>query len=201
MKDTPKLDDTLDDNYREHLDELKRELVNVNPPNIMEQDLLRAFDVQFDQVKWWQKWGGWSISGAVVASLMVAMVLFQSPSTYVGNMPNQEVVVMSQSLKQGLQVAPVAPVAQASNVSIKASESNESQISQEMNTEIPFISLDSKEVILQQDTMRIVQADIPMSVLASMGVSVNPQIAGETTRAEMLVGRDDELLAVRFLPN
>lgn len=66
--------------------------------------------------------------------------------------------------------------------------------------DIPFIALESGENILKQDSMRIVRADVPHTMLASLGVPVNPQSAGETSRAEMLVGENDEYLAVRFIP-
>lgn len=67
--------------------------------------------------------------------------------------------------------------------------------------DIPFIALESGENILKQDSMRIVRADVPHTMLASLGVPVNPQTAGETSRAEMLVGENDEYLAVRFIPS
>lgn len=67
--------------------------------------------------------------------------------------------------------------------------------------DIPFIAIETGETILQQDSMRIVRAEVPHTVLASLGVPVNPQVASDTTRAEMLVGENDEYLAVRFIPS
>lgn len=71
----------------------------------------------------------------------------------------------------------------------------------ELYEDIPFIALESGEVILKQDDMRIVRADIPHTMLASLGMPVNPQVAGESAKAEMLVGDNDEYLAVRFIPS
>lgn len=67
--------------------------------------------------------------------------------------------------------------------------------------EIPFVALESSEMILQQASVRLVRADIPHSVLATMGVVVSPQTAGASSRAEMLVNERDEYLAVRFIPS
>ncbi len=75
------------------------------------------------------------------------------------------------------------------------------QAESELYEDIPFVALNSGEAILKQDSMRIVQAEIPHTMLASMGLAVNPQVAGGSSRAEMLVGANDEYLAVRFLPN
>jgi hypothetical protein len=71
----------------------------------------------------------------------------------------------------------------------------------ELYEDIPFIALESGEVILKQDNMRIVRADIPHTMLASLGLPVNPQVAGESAKAEMLVGDNDEYLALRFIPS
>jgi hypothetical protein len=71
----------------------------------------------------------------------------------------------------------------------------------DMYEDIPFVALNSGEEILKQDSMRIVRADVPHTMLAAMGVTVNPQVAGDSSRAEMLVGANEEYLAVRFLPN
>ena len=75
------------------------------------------------------------------------------------------------------------------------------QIKADLYEDIPFIALNSGEEILKQDSMRIVQAEIPHTLLAAMGVIVNPQVAGNSSRAEMLVGENEEYLAMRFLPN
>lgn len=75
------------------------------------------------------------------------------------------------------------------------------QAENELYEDIPFVALNSGETILKQESMRIVQAEIPHTMLASMGLAVNPQVAGGSSRAEMLIGANDEYLAVRFLPN
>lgn len=66
--------------------------------------------------------------------------------------------------------------------------------------EIPFIALKSSETLLKQEHVRVVRADIPHSVLATMGAGVSPQTAAASSRAEMLVNERDEYLAVRFIP-
>jgi hypothetical protein len=60
--------------------------------------------------------------------------------------------------------------------------------------------LESGETILKQDTMRIVRANVPHTMWASLGVPVNPQEAGESSIAEMLLGENDEYLAMRLIP-
>jgi hypothetical protein len=79
--------------------------------------------------------------------------------------------------------------------------SGPSQTEADLYEDIPFVALNSGEAILKQDSMRIVQAEIPHTMLASMGMAVNPQVAAGYSRAEMLVGANDEYLALRFLPN
>lgn len=69
-----------------------------------------------------------------------------------------------------------------------------------LREDIPFIALGSGEEIAMQDHMRIVQAEVPHTMLASMGISVGADQAGGSSTAEMLFGANDQPLAVRFVP-
>ncbi len=61
-----------------------------------------------------------------------------------------------------------------------------------------FIALESLERIEQEPGTRVVQADLQRSELAALGVSVTPENANESVRAELLVNEDGRALAVRF---
>ncbi len=67
--------------------------------------------------------------------------------------------------------------------------------------DIPFIALGSGEEIAMQENMRIVQAEVPHTMLASMGISVGADQVGGSSTAEMLYGANDQPLAVRFVPS
>lgn len=61
-----------------------------------------------------------------------------------------------------------------------------------------FIALDSLERIAREPDARLVEADLPQTALAPLGVPVNPQNADGTVRAEMLVAADGHPLALRL---
>ena len=61
-----------------------------------------------------------------------------------------------------------------------------------------FIALESLERIEREPYTRVVEAELPQSALAPLGMPLNPQTAGETVRAEMLVAQDGHPLAVRL---
>jgi hypothetical protein len=61
-----------------------------------------------------------------------------------------------------------------------------------------FIALDSLERIEQEPAPRMVQAQVPRTALAPLGVAVTPENAGDSVRAEMLVGADGHALALRL---
>jgi hypothetical protein len=61
-----------------------------------------------------------------------------------------------------------------------------------------FIALDSLERIAGESDPRVLETDVPRSSLAALGVSVTPENAGDTVRAEMLVGADGAPLALRL---
>ena len=61
-----------------------------------------------------------------------------------------------------------------------------------------FIALESLERIEQEPDTRVVQASLPRSELAALGVSVTPENADESVRAELLVNAEGKPLALRF---
>ena len=62
-----------------------------------------------------------------------------------------------------------------------------------------FYALESAERIEQEPNPQMVETDVPRSALASLGVPVSPENAGDTVRAEMLVGADGSPLALRLV--
>ncbi|RJG11332.1 hypothetical protein D3872_20140 [Massilia cavernae] len=61
-----------------------------------------------------------------------------------------------------------------------------------------FIAIESLESIEQEPNPRMIEADLPRTELASLGVPVTPENAGESVRAEMLVSADGRPLAFRL---
>lgn len=64
---------------------------------------------------------------------------------------------------------------------------------------VAFIALDSFERIEQDPAPRLVEATVPRTALASLGVPVTPENAGDSVLAEMLVGADGRPLALRLV--
>ena len=64
-----------------------------------------------------------------------------------------------------------------------------------------FIALESRERILQEPSPRLIEADLPRTLLASFGMPLTPENAGQLVRAELLVSAGGEPLALRFVPN
>ena len=62
-----------------------------------------------------------------------------------------------------------------------------------------FIALDTMERIEQEPNPRMVDTEVPRTALASLGLPVNPENAGDSVRAEMLVGSDGSPLALRLV--
>lgn len=62
----------------------------------------------------------------------------------------------------------------------------------------PFIALESLERIEQEANPRVLEADVPRTALASLGLPVSPENAGDSVRAEMLVSADGSPLALRL---
>ena len=63
----------------------------------------------------------------------------------------------------------------------------------------PFIALASAERIEQEADPRMLETDVPRAELVSLGVPVSPENAGDSVRAELLVGADGSPLALRLV--
>ena len=61
-----------------------------------------------------------------------------------------------------------------------------------------FIALESPERIEQEPAPRVVETEVSRSSLARLGVPLTPENAGDTVKAEMLLGADGQPLAVRL---
>jgi hypothetical protein len=61
-----------------------------------------------------------------------------------------------------------------------------------------FIALDSFERIEAEPAPRLVETELPRTMLAALGLPVTPDNAGDAVRAEMLVGAGGEPLALRL---
>lgn len=64
---------------------------------------------------------------------------------------------------------------------------------------VPFIALESAERIEQETGARMLETDVPRTTLAALGVPVTPENAGDSVRAELLVGADGSPLALRLV--
>ncbi len=151
---------------------LKQEMQHLRAPASLEANLLDAFARQHPPNAWWRRWFAepWQWSGVLVMGLLVGLLIVNKP--------------LLTSIDAQLHATKSLPTMQA----------------EDWHEEIPFVALESGETILKQDTMRIVRANVPHTMWASLGVPVNPQEAGESSIAEMLLGENDEYLAMRLIP-
>jgi hypothetical protein len=61
-----------------------------------------------------------------------------------------------------------------------------------------FIALESSERIESEPAPRVVETEVSRSSLAPLGIPLTPENAGDTVKAEMLLGADGQPLAVRL---
>jgi hypothetical protein len=85
-------------------------------------------------------------------------------------------------------VSPVAARDQASQLESTSGENG-----------APFFALQSLEQISLEPNPRLIETQIPRTILASMGAAVSPDSASDLVHAEMLVSAAGQPLALRFL--
>ena len=64
-----------------------------------------------------------------------------------------------------------------------------------------FIAFDSVERVEAEPDPRLVEAEVPRTMLAALGLPVTPENAGDAVHAELLVGAGGEPLALRLTPS
>jgi hypothetical protein len=62
----------------------------------------------------------------------------------------------------------------------------------------PFIALRPLSQIELEPNPRVIETSVPRLMLAELGVSVSPEVAGESMQAQMLVSAAGQPLALRF---
>jgi hypothetical protein len=68
------------------------------------------------------------------------------------------------------------------------------------NSDAPFIALQSLDRIALEPSPRLIETIVPKMLLASYGVAVSPETAGDQVHAQMLVSAAGQPLALRFAP-
>jgi hypothetical protein len=68
------------------------------------------------------------------------------------------------------------------------------------SSDAPFIALQSLDRIALEPSPRLIETVVPKMLLASYGVAVSPETAGDQIHAQMLVSAAGQPLALRFAP-
>ncbi len=64
----------------------------------------------------------------------------------------------------------------------------------------PFLALQPLDRIAAEHQPRLIETEVPSVMLASLGVPINPEVAGQSLRAQMLVSAEGQPLAMRLTP-
>jgi len=152
-----------------HLAHLHRAVAHEHAPRGVEKELMAAFAAQFARRRWYHALSPRQWTLAGASVAMAAMV------------------ALTVTLSLALSGAPSAPPSAAQSTVAAADDGP------------AFVALQPMERIEQEANPRVLEADVPRTALASLGLPVDPQQAGDSVRAEMLVGADGSPLALRLL--
>jgi hypothetical protein len=151
-------------------DALRADMAKLDAPRGVEKELMQAFARQFPQKRWYQK--------LAPGSALKRWALAGGLSTVV-----TAVTVFSLMLHNPrLAVDPDArsrPLVSRDGGGL-------------------FIALESPERIEQEPAPRMVETEVSRSSLAPLGIPLTPENAGDTVKAEMLLGADGQPLALRL---
>jgi hypothetical protein len=152
-------------------DALRAETATLNAPRGVEKELMQAFARQFPQKRWYQK---------------LAPRLALRRWALAGGLSTAVTAVTVFGLLLHNPRLGLAPDA-----------GGRALVSHDAGGGL-FIALESPERIEQEPAPRVVETEVSRSSLAPLGVPLTPENAGDTVRAEMLLGADGQPLAVRL---
>lgn len=152
-------------------DHLRRELFLVSAPPAMEAKLAAAFAAHHRRQAGAARWRG--LIGQTLAPGFA--------------------VAASIGMAAWMLFAPVAPMLQSPAAPVAS-------LGDRIDEQTPFIALAPLERIALEPKPRVVRTTVPRMMLASYGVPVSPEVAGEQMRAEMLMSAGGQPLAMRFIP-
>jgi hypothetical protein len=152
------------------LDALRGEMAKLDAPRGVEKELMQAYARQFPKQRWYQKLTArrWALAGAL-STAVTAVAVF------------------------GLLLHAPRPGADPD-------AGGRALVSRQLSHDGGglFIALESPERIEQEPAPRMVETEVSRSSLAPLGVPLTPENAGDTVKAEMLLGADGPPRAVRL---
>jgi hypothetical protein len=155
-------------------DALRGEMAKHDAPRGVEKELMQAFARQFPRKRWYQRLAPgsalkrWAMAGGL-STVVTAVTVFSLL------LHNPRLAVDPDARSRAL---------------------ISRQVLQDRGG--LFIALESPERIEQEPAPRMVETEVSRSSLAPLGVPLTPENAGDTVRAEMLLGADGQPLALRL---
>jgi hypothetical protein len=152
-------------------DALRGEMAKLDAPRGVEKELMQAFARQYPQKKRWYRTlaPGWALKRwALAGGLSTAVTA---------------ITVFSLMLH---------------NPRLAADPDARSRAMVSRDGRGLFIALESLDRIEREPAPRVVETEVSRSSLAPLGIPLTPENAGDTVKAEMLLGADGQPLAVRL---
>ena len=152
------------------LDALRAEMARHDAPRGVEKELMQAFARQFPRTPWYRRLAlrRWALAGGL-STAVTAVTVFSL-------------------LLHNPRLA-VDPDARSRPLVSRQVTHDRGGL---------FIALESPDRIEQEPAPRMVETEVSRSSLAPLGVPLTPENAGDTVRAEMLLGADGQPLALRL---
>jgi hypothetical protein len=164
------------------LGNLKRHVETLATPDRVEENLMRAFAAHVA-----------NSASANATHVNERPVISRTPRGWVAQLTHWLApgAALATSVGMALWIVVGTVTAPQPDISVGASFTS---------SDAPFIALQSLDRIALEPSPRLIETIVPKMLLASYGVAVSPETAGDQIHAQMLVSAAGQPLALRFAP-
>jgi hypothetical protein len=182
------------------------EMAGEGPPARVETALLAAFRAQSaivsapSRARYWSNWKFAAVAAGILILISMLAIFWRSANSYEPQREERAVAPesspkLAEPQRAGDRIAVEQPKNKPKRERRKASVNR----SDEAEVVTEFFQLREGEDLTALDSLQVVRIELPASALDEVGLPVDPEMADEPVKADVLLGQDGVARAIRFV--
>jgi hypothetical protein len=181
------------------------EMAGEEPPARVETTLLAAFRAQTEatapsRARYWSNWKFAAVAAGILILISMLAIFWRSTNSHKPQREERAVAPESSpKLAEPQQAGDRIAVEQPKNKPKRERRKASVNRSDEAEVVTEFFPLREGEDLTALDSLRVVRVELPASALDEVGLPVDPEMANEPIKADVVLGQDGLARAIRFV--